>query len=338
MQIKSFVFTFLCLAMPMASLEAAAGAHAVQEGRLLNMAQLWRKESAVLRHKAERDREFFDIKTMVVDGTLTDREADAMRAEKEKKFQEVVSSLKWSHGYNTALGAIEEGLTPHNNKIERMLSGAGAITSLATLNEKNIGKWRKTRMVLLLTELLLGAWRAGLYGRDRIGSQAKVEKILRLTAAGQRLARLLHHYLVAGNSGKRVRLSYLLQAASVLAPFFGKNHLDVTAVHGVVPAVHAPAAPVVQPVVRAPAAVRLRNRAELWKGVTECPVCMESFHDIVKGFSSKHEGVDKTLRSTVCGHVFCHKCIRLQVVNEKTREKLARCAECKCSFSHRNLR
>ena len=37
-------------------------------------------------------------------------------------------------------------------------------------------------------------------------------------------------------------------------------------------------------------------------------------------------------------HVFCNRCVKMQVVNEKTREKLARCAECKNSFSHRNLR
>lgn len=39
-----------------------------------------------------------------------------------------------------------------------------------------------------------------------------------------------------------------------------------------------------------------------------------------------------------CMHVFCRKCIRVQVVKEKTCEKLAKCAECKTSFSHRNLR
>ena len=37
-------------------------------------------------------------------------------------------------------------------------------------------------------------------------------------------------------------------------------------------------------------------------------------------------------------HVFCNKCVRTQVCNEKTKEKLATCAECKTSFSHRNLR
>lgn len=65
------------------------------------------------------------------------------------------------------------------------------------------------------------------------------------------------------------------------------------------------------------------NKYELMANEFRCPICTDILVEPMW---------------LPCMHVFCRKCIRIQVVNEKTKEKLAKCAECKASFSHRNLR
>ena len=66
-----------------------------------------------------------------------------------------------------------------------------------------------------------------------------------------------------------------------------------------------------------------KSRYEQMAGEFRCPICIEILVDPVW---------------LPCMHVFCRRCVKTQVVCEKSREKLACCAECKQSFSHRNLR
>ena len=58
-------------------------------------------------------------------------------------------------------------------------------------------------------------------------------------------------------------------------------------------------------------------------GEFRCPICRNILQDPVW---------------LPCMHVFCRRCVKTQVVNEKTSEKMAKCAECKCTFSHRSMR
>lgn len=221
--LRCFIFlASLVFSSPVMASSSAVAANVAQVARAFNAAIAWQTESMVLRERKLIEGEREDIQAMLAAGVYSKQHAEELLEEKEADYQRALDSLRWSNGFNAVMGAVEEQTLPYNSKHEKMASWGGAVTGLGAISEENIGKWRKTRLVLLLAELLLGFVQSRI-GVAAVAEQAPSNKRILSVAALRRIIRLLHNYLLAGNGDARTKLSYLLQAASIGTAFFGPN-------------------------------------------------------------------------------------------------------------------
>ncbi|MGD1997311.1 MAG: hypothetical protein PVJ92_00155 [Candidatus Dependentiae bacterium] len=327
-------YLFLFFFLPTTPLQSASGTRVAQIVRACNAALLWRAESAALRKQQELAHENGEIDLMCKDGTLTEREADAMRAEKKKEYASALAPLRWAHGRNASLIAFEEGVMLYNNRIEKGTVAGGALLGAGVIDEQRIGAWRKTRMLLLAAELLLGALQGRtMLGRDANGMAAQNRRISAF-AILRRAVRLLHHYLVAGKVSNRVCLSYIAQVASIVAAFTGGDRQQAEQLRRWqyeerVARTRRNACVSVNP--EPQEALSNERIAQLLSGQDQCPVCLEYFR---KEYIDK-DGEDKTFSSDDwvgasrelaytrrCGHVSCLDCIKKSLVSKR------RCLTC----------
>ena len=199
--------------------------------RVLNALNAVKMESSLQNAQEEHEQGVAEYNEMLRKGHLAPQEYRHLKEEKDAELKSAQSDYVHVQSIDAGFTALEEGLTPHNSMAERVLSVGGALSTVQTASLENVGKWRKTRLALLFVELLLGAVHASAH-KGVVSATNRHEWAFRLTAALQRALRLVRTYLVSHGTAatKRLKLSYALQAASILATLVGQNRLALSGV------------------------------------------------------------------------------------------------------------